>query len=122
MGMREQAAADLQQLLSDTENGPASPFTFFDNKNPAAAFPLSGIFGDIGFLISPDTGAAVQGRTIEAVYSMAALKALTNEEPERGWRFKAMDLNGAEFELYVIRYEPDRTVGTGRVKLAVKMV
>jgi len=37
--------------------------------------------------------------------------------PDRGWKVKATGLDGVEYTLYVINYEPDRTLGIGRIKL-----
>ncbi|MDR1389188.1 MAG: hypothetical protein LBJ31_04355 [Treponema sp.] len=119
MNVREQAAADLKFILSDTENGLASSFVFV--ASDGVEYPVSGIFGDIGYLIKPETGAAIQGRTIEAAYAMAALREQTERVPEKGWRFKTWKLDGTEYELFVVRYEGDQTVGIGRVKLAVNL-
>jgi hypothetical protein len=119
MNIREQAAADLNSILADTKDGPASSFVFI--ASDGAEYPITGIFGDIGFLINPENGAAIQGRTIEAAYTMAALREKTDRVPEKGWRFRAWKLDGAEYELFVVRYEGDHTIGIGRVKLAVNL-
>jgi hypothetical protein len=118
MNLRELAAADTNTILNDI-SGAGTPFILFSaDGNP---FPLVGSYGDIGYLINPSTGMAIQGRTIEAVYSISDLKRQTEIEPGRGWRFVCNDLAGKEINLFVVRYEPDRTMGLARIKLAVDM-
>jgi hypothetical protein len=51
---------------------------------------------------------------------MGLLRELTEKVPEPGWQAKIYDHNGIEQVFYVSRYEPDRTLGIGRVKLSVK--
>jgi hypothetical protein len=118
MGIREEAAADLSFILSDVD-GPASSFVLIAPDGPE--YPVAGIIGDIGFLLDQNTGVAIQGRTIEASYATRGLREQTEREPERGWRCKSWDLTGEEYTLFVTRYEPDRTVGVARIKLAVNL-
>jgi hypothetical protein len=118
MTLRERAAADSQKILNNL-NGAGTPFVLItaDDKH----FQLTGIYGDIGYLIDPATGTAVQGRTIEAAYSMASLREQTEKEPEKGWRFVCNDLAGNETAVFVVLYVPDRTIGLARLKLAVNL-
>jgi hypothetical protein len=118
MGIRERAAADAQKILTDI-NGAATPFVLIAADNEQ--YPISGSYGDIGYLIDPATGTAIQGRTIEAVYSMATLREQTEREPEKGWRFVCNDLAGKRTTFFVVLYVPDRTIGLARLKLAVDM-
>jgi hypothetical protein len=118
MNTRERAAADSQKILNDL-SGAGSPFELLSANNEQ--YHLNGSYGDIGYLIDPDTGTAVQGRTIEAAYSMASLREQTEQEPKKGWRFVCNDLAGNEIVLFVALYVPDRTIGLAKLKLAVNM-
>jgi hypothetical protein len=119
MTIRERAAADAQNILTDI-NGAATPFVLIA-ADDGQEYPISGSYGDIGYLIDPATGTAIQGRTIEAAYSMATLREQTKREPEKGWRFVCNDLEGNRTTLFVVLYVPDRTIGLARLKLAVDM-
>jgi hypothetical protein len=114
MGIRERAALDARKIM---ESGAGTPFVLIDPEK--REYPMKGIYGDIGYLLDQATGEAIQGRTIEAAYSIAALKAQTPDEPGEGWHCKANDLTGAEIKLGVKMYAPDRTVGVARLKMAV---
>ena len=120
MTLREQAAADAKAILEDKENGLGTDFILTSLKEKKD-FPMVGSYGDIAYLFDPTTGQAVQGRTIEAAYSMASLLQLTAEEPERGWGFKTVNLNGKEIRLFVTAYQPDYTLGVARIQLGVKI-
>jgi hypothetical protein len=119
MNIRELAAADSLTILNDI-NSAATPFVLI-TADDGKEYPVSGSYGDIGYLLDPATGTAIQGRTIEAAYSMAALREQTDREPEKGWRFICNDLAGNETILFVVLYVPDRTIGLARLKLAVNM-
>jgi hypothetical protein len=120
MSIRDEVASDLSEILEDPEDPAAAgtPFSFIDREGNE--YPVMGAFGDIGYLLNPENGIPVQGRTITASYRMALLRELTEKVPEQGWKVKIHDLNGIEQIFYVSRYEPDRTLGIGRVKLTVK--
>ena len=117
MNLNERAALDAKKILGDL-NGAGREFTLMTNN---ASYALTGIYGDIGYLLNLTTGEAVEGRTIEAAYSIASLEAQTMDEPERGWGFECVDLSGKKQKLYVVKYEADRTIGVGRLKLAVNL-
>jgi hypothetical protein len=116
--LRERAAADAKKIL-ENRNGAGTPFVLVSKTNEE--FQIVGSYGDIGYLLDTATGQAIQGRTIEAAYSMESLSAQTPLTPERGWRFKVLGLSGQPVELFVVKYEPDRTMGIGRLKLAVNL-
>jgi hypothetical protein len=119
MGIREEVASDLSEILESTDPAAAgTPYIFIDRENNE--YPVIGVFGDIRYLLNPENGTSVQGRTITASYRMGLLRELTEKAPEPGWKVKISDLNGIEQIFYVSRYEPDRTLGIGRVKLSVK--
>jgi hypothetical protein len=118
MNIRETAAADAKSILEDM-NGAGTSFILIDREK--TEYPMTGSYGDIGYLLNPATGEAIQGRTIQAAYCMASLEVYTSNEPERGWHFKVIDLSGKEIKLFIIKYEPDRTIGIGRITLAVNL-
>lgn len=116
MGLRELAESDLAETLEDP-NGAGSPFTIIDPDGNE--FSLMGTFGDIGYLLDIETGLPVQGRTITAAYRIKTLAEKICVAPSKGWRVKVTGLDGVEYMLHVVNYEPDRTIGIGRIKLAV---
>ena len=116
MKLRELAESDLSDTLED-KNGAGSSFTIIDpNGNE---FCITGTMGDIGFLLDNETGMPVQGRTITAAYRIKTLAEKIGLAPGRGWKVKTKGLDGVEYILHVVNYEPDRTIGIGRIKLAV---
>jgi hypothetical protein len=117
LNLRERAAEDAKAILGDLD-GAGTEFILSDKNNK---YPIAGIYGDIGYLLNLSTGEVVEGRTIEAVFSLSTLAAKTTTEPERGWGFECTDLTGKKIRLYVVKYEPDRTIGIGRIKLAVNL-
>ena len=115
MNVRELAETDLAQTLEDT-SGAGSPFTLIDKDGNN--FRVTGTYGDIGFMLDNETGLPVQGRTITATYRMSTLLEKTSKVPTQGWRVRAFDLSRKEHVLFVVNYEPDRTMGIARLKLA----
>ena len=117
MGLRELAESDLSETLED-ESGAGSSFIIIDPKGNE--FSITGTFGDIGFLLDNETGLPVQGRTITATYRIKTLAEKIGLAPGRGWKVIAKGLDDVEYILHVVNYEPDRTIGIGRIKLAVE--
>jgi hypothetical protein len=118
MGIRGQAEQDAALILGASESG--DPFVLVNMQGNE--FPVSGHFGDIGLLLDPETGASVQGQTASVAYSMKALKAQTDEVPERGWKVKNFDFAGAERTFYVVRPPiQDFTIGITRLMLGVNL-
>ena len=117
MNIRELAEKDLSFVLEDTSLS-GSRFFLFDKKGNR--FELAGSVGDIGYLLDT-TGAPVQGRTITVAFRLSSLAKKTKEVPQKGWRVLLQDLSGTECRLYVVRYEPDRTIGIGRLVLSVDL-
>ena len=117
MNLRERAAHDAKKILGDL-NGAGTKFTLTTNNDN---YPLTGSYGDIGYLLNIATGEAVEGRTIEAAFAISSLTAQTPDEPARGWGFECVDISGKKIKLYVVKYEPDKTIGVGRIKLAVNL-
>lgn len=117
MNLNERAALDAKMILGDL-NGAGRDFTLMANNT---RYKLTGVYGDIGYLLNLATGEAVEGRTIEASFSISTLAAQTPDEPQRGWGFECVELSGKNIKLFVVKYEPDRTIGVGRLKLAVNL-
>ncbi|MDR1587502.1 MAG: hypothetical protein LBS57_08615 [Treponema sp.] len=115
MGLRGLAESDLAETLEDAA-GAGSPFVLIDPQG--REFELTGTFWDIGYLLDMETGLPVQGRAIAATYRIKSLADKTAAFPGKGWRIRTRDLNGADYTLFVVGYEPDRTIGIGRLKLA----
>ena len=117
MNIRELAEKDLSFTLENANVG-GSCFVLSDKKGNH--FNLTGAVGDIGYLLNTD-GVPVQGRTITVAYRLSSLAVYTKETPQKGWQVLLRDLSGAEYRLYVVRYEPDRTIGIGRLLLSVQL-
>ena len=116
MSVRDLAESDLAETLEDTD-GAGSPFTLIDPENNE--YRLTGTFGDIGYLLDSETGLPVQGRTITAAYRMKTLAEKTSAIPGENWKVKTIGFDDKEYILFVVNYEPDRTIGIGRVKLGL---
>ena len=117
MNLKEIAESDLAEIM-ESPNGIGNPFTLIDTKGNS--FDVMGTFGDIGYMLDNETGLPVKGRTITATYRMKTLSEKTNGVPCEGWKVKAKDLNGKENTFFVVGYEPDRTIGIGRIKMGNK--
>ncbi|MBQ0165513.1 MAG: hypothetical protein KBT02_00210 [Treponema sp.] len=120
MNLRQLAEKDLAMTLEDSENGFAVPVTFTDVAGNE--YKVNGNVDDIGYLLDLD-GNAVAGRTVCAVWRMSSMVGINGRyaEPGRGWRLSYSDLSGREWTLYVTRFEPDRTLGVGRVWLSLDL-
>ena len=115
MGIREQAQGDLKRIFGDSE-GPGTPFELIDRGG--LMYSVAGTYGDVGLLIDPATGAAIQGQTITAAYPMALLEAHTGKRPEKGWQVKIKDLQGGVHVFHII--DPpihDFTIGITKLQL-----
>ena len=118
MNLRTLAEKDLALTLEDTETGGASGFTLYDKTG--AAHALVGTVGDIGYLLDGE-GNAIQGRQIVDTFRLSTLAAQTSEPPIKGNKVVQKDLSGTEWTLFVVRFEPDRTIGIGRLVLALDL-
>ena len=116
MDIREQAQEDLKNIFGD----PAGPGTLFSLIAPdnGAEYLVSGTYGDISLIIDPATGSAIQGRTITVAYPMALLKSQTDRMPEKKWKVRVKELDGAEHILFVVDPpDHDYTIGMTRLRL-----
>lgn len=119
MGLRQLAEADLKVTLTDKNVGGAVDFTLLQPSG--TGFTLSGFVGDIGYLVDTE-GNPIAGRTITACYRMSDFVSEGEYvKPGRGWRIIYTDMSGHEWILFVVRFEPDRTLGVGRLICALNL-
>lgn len=120
MNLRQLAEQDLAVTLTDKDNGAAVDFTLL--KPTGTGYLLSGSVGDIGYLVDTE-GNPIAGRTVTACYRLSDCLTSAGEyvKPGRGWKVIYTDLSGHEWILYVIRFEPDRTIGIGRLILSLEL-
>lgn len=119
MNLRQLAEQDLAVTLTDKDNGGAVSFTI--SKPSGTGYTVNGFVGDIGYLLDTE-GNPIAGRTVTAIFRMSDLMA--NKEymqPGRGWKVIYTDMSGHEWILYVARFEPDRTLGVGRLILSLNL-
>lgn len=118
MNLQALAESDLSETLEDTENGGAVAFTLSDAAG--RKYELAGTVGDIGFLLDAE-GVPVSGRSIVAAFRLSSLSADGTVSPDRGWTVSYTDMRGVAWTLYVIWFEPDRTIGIGRLILSLQL-
>ena len=117
MGLRQLAEADLAVTLTDKETGGAVDFTLLRPNGTGVI--LQGFVGDIGYLVDTE-GNPIAGRP--ACFRMSDLVSEGEYvKPASGWRVVYFDLSGHEWILFVVRFEPDRTLGVGRLILALNL-
>lgn len=120
MNLRALAEKDLAVTLTDSKNGGGTEFTIL--RPSGTGKTLTGFMGDIGYLLDTE-GNPIAGRTITAVYRMSDFVTESGEyeKPTRGWRVIYSDMAMHEWFLWVDRFEPDRTLGVGRLILTLKL-
>ena len=112
---RDLAAADMQEI-NDSEG---IPYTLINDEGE---YPVRGIIGDIGSLLDPVSGEAIQGRSIEATVTTETLIShVAGKVPARGWRARVTGRDGKETTLFVKRNEYDRTIGLCRLTLGINL-
>ena len=118
MGLRELAEADLEKIMEDP-SASGSPFTLID---PAGGeYAVTGMVGDIGLLIEPESGEKIRSRSIECSCRIKTLAALTSLVPGRGWRARLADLRGNTVNAFVAGCDADRTIGVYNLSLALDL-
>ena len=115
--VRDLAAADARAII-EAENGAGSPIILINKK---MEYPVMGTYSDIGSLVNPITGEAVQSRAIEAAIPMETIMALAGEAPTRKWKARITEADGKPATLFVNRVEADRTVGLFRLTLGLQL-
>lgn len=119
MNLRQLAEQDLAVTLTDKDNGGAVSFTI--SKPSGTGYTVNGFVGDIGYLLDTE-GNPIAGRTVTAIFRMSDLMAKDEYmQPGRGWKVIYTDMSGHEWILYVARFEPDRTLGVGRLILSLNL-
>ena len=119
MGLRQLAEADLAVTLTDKETGGAVDFTLL--RPNGTGVTLQGFVGDIGYLVDTE-GNPIAGRTITACFRMIDFVSDgAYVKPAFGWRVVYVDMSGLEWILFVVRFEPDRTLGVGRLICALNL-
>lgn len=115
MGLRAQAAADLQAIVEDDAAGFGWPVTLTSPSGATAA--LKGLATDVGVTIDTDTGLPVVGRRASVVFSRASLATAgigtpvqVSEESRRPWVVEFADASGVSHRYKVIETMPDRAL------------
>lgn len=115
MGLREDAAADLQAILEDRTTGFGWDITV---TNPAGtSLAVVGFSQDIGLSVDPETGIAISARRATVTLRLAALAALgvpvgVSDETTKPWLVAFADINGGAHTFKVTEAMPDRAIGT----------
>lgn len=116
MGLREIAEADLAITVEDDVCGGGWPISITDPDGNVGAF--TGLSGDIGLAIDPDTGQAVSGRICHASLRNSTLLATFGRLPKGiessssvPWLVEFTDINGSAYTFKVVDQMPDRTLG-----------
>jgi hypothetical protein len=115
MGLRAQAALDVQAILEDTtEFGQTVTLT---NPSEQSA-DLTGYTNDVGVSLDPSTGAAVSARRMSVALPIKALSdaglglPIAVSDPDaKPWRVTFEDLAGNSQTFKVTETQPDRTLG-----------
>lgn len=119
MNLIQLAEADLEATLTDKETGGAVDFILL--RPNGIGVTLKGFVGDIGYLVDTE-GNPIAGRTITACFRMSDFVSDGEYvKPTYGWRVVYVDMSGHEWILFVVRFEPDRTLGVGRLILALNL-
>lgn len=118
MNLRELAKADAAFTV-EGENAGNAEFILADKDGHE--WTVTGLVGDIGFLIDTD-GNAVAGRTVFATFrsERVAIDGVV-VEPKKGWSFTYTDLSGKAWKLFVLYSMPDRTIGLTKVYLVLDL-
>lgn len=114
MNIRALAEKDLRLTLEC--NGESTDIHF---KNPEGkSYKVCGRVGDIGYGYDTE-GNTIATRVVQATWRLSSM--MLNGKylvPGRGWSCSWKDLSDKAWDAYVIRCEPDRTLGVGRVWLS----
>lgn len=116
MGLRQVAEADLAYTLEDPVCGGGWPITITAPDGTVGT--LTGLSGDIGEVIDPDTGQAVSGRACHAslrkstlLSTFGELPKAISDESQKPWVVEFTDIGGEAFLFKIIDQRPDRTLG-----------
>lgn len=120
MNLRALAEQDLKHTLESTSFGSAQNIVLCSPSG--TEYELNAIVDDIGYLLDTD-GNPIAGRSISVSIRMASLMSDngTYIEPGRGWTCRYVDLSEKDWNLYVVRFAPDRSVGIGVMYLSLEL-
>lgn len=123
MGLREQAAADLQTILEDSANG----FGVSIRVTPPGAVSsteVTGLTTDVFQGIDPETGVQVSGRIASVAISLRTLEDAgleiprgVSEESGKPWLVEFEDIQGTTHRFKVSEAYPDRALGIVTARL-----
>jgi len=116
MGLREAAEADLAGILEDSANGFGYSLILTDPDGKSVN--ITGFSNDIAFVIDPDTGTAITGRSASVALRVSTVLASFTTLPtavanklKKPWLMEFTDLNGQSYIFKVQNGHPDRTLG-----------
>jgi len=116
MGLRESAEADLAGILEDSATGFGYSLILTDPDGKSVN--ITGFSNDIAFVIDPDTGTAITGRSASVALristvlaSFATLPTAVANKLKKPWLVEFTDLNGQAYTFKVQNGHPDRTLG-----------
>lgn len=122
MSLREQAEADLADILEEETAGFGRAITITDPSGTSETF--TGFTNDIAQIIDPDTGQAVSGRLANATVRISSLIASglglpqgIADESLKPWVVQFDDINGNPFTFKVSKSNPDRALGVVSLEL-----
>lgn len=116
MNLRELAEKDLQMTIEP----PGSQVLTFTSPL-GDEFTVSGKVNDIGYGYD-SLGNQIATRSISACWRLSSMKQNGSYvEPCIGWQVAWQNLLDHTEIAYVTRFEPDRTMGIGRVYLSLDM-
>lgn len=121
MNLVEQAEADLSFTMEDVDSGFGVALQFRDTNKDFQIVNCQST--DIGYLIDPNSGQAVIGRTVEVNGRISSFDALNIPVPKRNDSgIKYFTTDGTEFKLKVNENFIDRKMGIYKLTLgAVKI-
>jgi hypothetical protein len=124
MNLRQQAAADLENILGDAASGFGWPITVTSPQLVSAE--LTGFSTDISLVIDPQTGVAVSGRRVSVALSISRLREAGLDIPRgvaakdsKPWIVVFNDIGGSSHKFKVSASSPD--LAAGLVTCALEM-
>ena len=122
MGLREQAQIDAGRILENALTGCGWPITLTDPAGTSVA--LTGLSGDIGEIIDPDTEIPFSGRAVVVSLRIQHITDAGLTLPEgiedglvKPWVAQFNDINGNPTTWKVMASMPDRTLGLVKLRL-----
>lgn len=116
MGLRDQASADIKDILEDKATGFGWDITITDPDGVVGI--LKGFSDDIASVIDPDTGLAVSGRLASVAVHFTSLSDVGLGLPvaiadasKKPWIVEFNDIVGAAYKFKVSESLPDRAAG-----------